>query len=72
MRRARSHGGEVAAVRKLIDSEALKVIENFLLKGPRRGAKSEAISLTTARTTPTWIAPLKTVARDIAARLNKI
>ena len=33
---------EVAAVRKLIDSEALKVIESFLLKGPRRGAKSEA------------------------------
>jgi CarD family transcriptional regulator len=33
---------EVAAVRKLIDSEALKVIETFLLKGPRRGAKSEA------------------------------
>jgi CarD family transcriptional regulator len=33
---------EVAAVRKLIDSEALKLIESFLLKGPRRGAKSEA------------------------------
>jgi CarD family transcriptional regulator len=33
---------EVAAVRKLIDSEALKVIESFLLKGPRRGAKTEA------------------------------
>ncbi len=33
---------EVAAVRKLIDLEALKVIESFLLKGPRRGAKSEA------------------------------
>ncbi len=33
---------EVAAVRKLIDSEALKVIETFLLKGPRRGVKSEA------------------------------
>ena len=33
---------EIAAVRKLIDSEALKVIESFLLKGPRRGAKSDA------------------------------
>jgi len=33
---------EIAAVRKLIDSEALKVIESFLLKGPRRGAKAEA------------------------------
>ena len=33
---------EVAAVRKLIDSEALKVIESFLLKGPRRGTKTEA------------------------------
>ena len=33
---------EVAAVRKLIDSEALKLIETFLLKGPRRGVKSEA------------------------------
>ncbi|BDV34729.1 hypothetical protein SS37A_22580 [Methylocystis iwaonis] len=33
---------EVAAVRKLIDSEALKVIESFLQKGPRRGAKADA------------------------------
>lgn len=33
---------EVAAVRKLIESEALKVIESFLLKGPRRGSKTEA------------------------------
>ncbi|MGA8170267.1 MAG: CarD family transcriptional regulator [Methylocystis sp.] len=33
---------EIAAVRKLIDSEALKVIETFLLKGPRRGVKTEA------------------------------
>lgn len=33
---------EVAAVRKLIDSEALKLIESFLQKGPRRGQKSEA------------------------------
>ncbi len=32
---------EVAAVRKLIDSEALKLIESFLQKGPRRGQKSE-------------------------------
>jgi CarD family transcriptional regulator len=32
---------EVAAVRKLIDSEALKLIESFLQKGPRRG-KAEA------------------------------
>ncbi len=32
---------EIAAVRKLIDSEALKLIESFLLKGPRRGAKLE-------------------------------
>jgi len=28
---------EVAAVRKLIDSESLKLIESFLQKGPRRG-----------------------------------
>jgi CarD family transcriptional regulator len=33
---------EVAAVRKLIDSEALKLIESFLQKGPRRGQKTEA------------------------------
>jgi CarD family transcriptional regulator len=33
---------EVAAVRKLIDSESLKLIESFLLKGPRRGPKSDA------------------------------
>ncbi|MEF3367745.1 CarD family transcriptional regulator [Methylocystis sp. 9N] len=33
---------EIAAVRKLIDSEALKLIESFLLKGPRRGQKSDA------------------------------
>jgi len=32
---------EIAAVRKLIDAEALKLIEAFLLKGPRRGPKSE-------------------------------
>ncbi|WP_244435016.1 CarD family transcriptional regulator [Methylocystis sp. SC2] len=32
---------EVAAVRKLIDSESLKLIESFLLKGPRRGPKAE-------------------------------
>lgn len=33
---------EVAAVRKLIDSEALKLIESFLQKGPRRGQKTES------------------------------
>lgn len=33
---------EVAAVRKLIDSEALKLIESFLQKGPRRGQKTDA------------------------------
>jgi CarD family transcriptional regulator len=32
---------EIAAVRKLIDSESLKLIESFLLKGPRRGPKGE-------------------------------
>lgn len=32
---------EVAAVRKLIDSEALKLIESFLQKGPRRGQKTD-------------------------------
>jgi len=32
---------EVAVVRKLIDSEALKLIESFLLKGPRRNAKAD-------------------------------
>ncbi len=32
---------EVAAVRKLIDSEALKLIDSFLQKGPRRGQKTE-------------------------------
>ena len=32
---------EVAAVRKLINSESLKLIESFLLKGPRRGPKAE-------------------------------
>jgi CarD family transcriptional regulator len=33
---------EVAAVRKLIDSEALTLIESFLQKGPRRGQKADA------------------------------
>ena len=33
---------EISAVRKLIDSEALKVIESYLAKGPKRGAKAEA------------------------------
>ncbi len=33
---------EIAAVRRLIDSEALKLIEAFLQKGPKRGAKSDA------------------------------
>jgi len=33
---------EVAVVRKLIDSEALKLIESFLQKGPRRGQKADA------------------------------
>ncbi len=32
---------EISAVRRLIDSEALKVIESFLLKGPRRGVKAD-------------------------------
>ncbi|MBY6240534.1 CarD family transcriptional regulator [Methylosinus sp. Sm6] len=32
---------EVAAVRKLIDSESLKLIESFLAKSPRRGQKSD-------------------------------
>ncbi|MGE0194654.1 MAG: CarD family transcriptional regulator [Methylocystis sp.] len=32
---------EIAAVRKLIDPESLKLIESFLLKGPRRGSKAE-------------------------------
>ena len=32
---------EISAVRKLIDAEALKLIEAFLLKGPRRGPKNE-------------------------------
>ena len=32
---------EISAVRKLIDSESLKVIESYLAKGPRRGAKNE-------------------------------
>ena len=33
---------EIAAVRRLIDSEALKLIESFLQKGPRRGQKTDA------------------------------
>ncbi|MBM3651348.1 MAG: CarD family transcriptional regulator [Alphaproteobacteria bacterium] len=32
---------EISAVRKLIDSESLKLIESFLLKGPRRGPKAD-------------------------------
>ena len=32
---------EVSAVRKLLDSELLKVIESYLAKGPRRGVKNE-------------------------------
>jgi len=35
-------GREIAAVRKLIDSEALALIESFLLKGPKRGPKNDA------------------------------
>ena len=35
---------EVAAVNKIIDSEALKLIEGSLQKGPRRGAKADAAS----------------------------
>ncbi len=33
---------EIAAVRKLIDFESLKLIESFLQKGPRRGQKTDA------------------------------
>ena len=33
---------EISAVRRLIDAEALKLIESFLQKGPRRGAKSDS------------------------------
>jgi CarD family transcriptional regulator len=33
---------EVAVVRKLLDAEALKLIESFLLKGPRRNSKNDA------------------------------
>jgi CarD family transcriptional regulator len=33
---------EITAVRKLIDSESLKLIEAYLLKGPRRGQKTDA------------------------------
>jgi CarD family transcriptional regulator len=33
---------EVAVVRKLLDAEALKLIEAFLLKGPRRNSKGDA------------------------------
>lgn len=32
---------EISAVRRLIDAEALKLIETFLQKGPRRGLKSD-------------------------------
>ena len=32
---------EISAVRRLIDAEALKLIESFLQKGPKRGLKSE-------------------------------
>ena len=33
---------EIAAVQKLLDSEAVKLIEGQLQKGPKRGAKAEA------------------------------
>ena len=33
---------EIAAVRRLIDAEALKLIESFLQKGPKRSPKIEA------------------------------
>jgi len=32
---------EISAVRRLIDAEALKLIESFLQKGPKRGLKSD-------------------------------
>ena len=35
---------EIAAVQKLLDSEAVKLIETQLQKGPKRGAKAEAES----------------------------
>ena len=34
-------GREIAAVRKLLDQEALALIDSFLAKAPRRGAKGE-------------------------------
>lgn len=37
---------EIAAVQKLIDSEALKLIESHLQRGPKRGSKAEANDLT--------------------------
>jgi CarD family transcriptional regulator len=33
---------EIAAIQKLIDSEALKLIESHLQRGPKRGSKAEA------------------------------
>jgi CarD family transcriptional regulator len=33
---------EISAVRRLIDAEALKLIESFLQKGPKRGAKADS------------------------------
>jgi CarD family transcriptional regulator len=32
---------EIAAVQKLTDAEALKLIESHLQKGPKRGTKAE-------------------------------
>jgi CarD family transcriptional regulator len=33
---------EISAVRRLIDAEALKLIESFLQKGPKRGARADS------------------------------
>ena len=34
---------EIAVVQKLTDSEALKLIETHLQKGPKRGSKAEQV-----------------------------
>ena len=36
---------EIAAVQRLAETEALKLIEGHLLKGPKRGAKTDAVEV---------------------------
>ena len=65
---------EVAAVRKLIDSEALKLIESFLPEGPASWQKTEADAADEDEvdvTKAAWTAPLTKRARRLSHEKQK-